>query len=133
MGCMPARSAVSDVAAASASLQAVGELRTALLDPELLSERQQRADRLLEADGAGHLVHDLPVRADGRVASIESRPWRVDPIPVVLDSPSFRWLSRIVAERMRALDAMIADLYGARTLVQDRIVPADVLAATDRY
>ena len=34
---------------------------------------------------------------------------------------------------MRALDAVIADLYGPRTLVRDRTVPAEVLAATDRY
>src|SRR5262245_45066403 len=120
---MPARSAVSDVGGAPTTLQPVGDLRAALVDPARLSERQERADRLLEADGAGHLVHDLPVRADGRVASIESRPWRVDPIPVVLDSATFRWLSRAVAERMRALDAVIADLYGARTLVADRVVP----------
>ncbi len=38
-----------------------------------------------------------------------------------------------VAERMRSLDAVIADLYGPRTLVADRIVPGEVLASTDRY
>lgn len=132
---MPATSAVPDAAAGdvAARLQPAGELRAALLDVGLFRERQQRADRLLQADGAGHLVHDLPVRADGRVASIESRPWRVDPIPVVLDAATFRTLSRVVAERMRALDAVIADLYGARTLVAERIVPAEALAATDRY
>src|SRR4051794_36390247 len=125
---MPATSAMPH-----GGLQPEGELRAALLDPARLNERQERADRLLEADGAGHLVHDLPVRADGRAASIESRPWRVDPIPVVLDTSTFRWLARAVAERMRALDAVIADLYGARTLIGDRTIPAEVLAATDRY
>ncbi|HRE01794.1 MAG TPA: hypothetical protein PLV68_10885, partial [Ilumatobacteraceae bacterium] len=87
-------------------LQPSGPLREVLLDGSRLAERQERADRLLEADGAGHLVHDLPVRGDGRVASIESRPWRVDPIPVVLDAQTFRWLSRAVIERMRALDVV---------------------------
>ena len=53
------------------------------------------------------------MRVDGRVASIESRPWRVDPIPMVIDTATFRWLSRAVADRMRSLDAVIADLYGA--------------------
>ncbi len=130
---MPATSAIPDADAPHSRLQPAGELRAALLDASRLSERQQRADRLLEADGAGHLVHDLPVRADGRVASIESRPWRVDPIPVVLDAATFRMLSRAVAERMRALDAVIGDLYGGRTLVADRVVPAEALAATDRY
>lgn len=114
-------------------LQPHGALRQALLDPSRLAERQARADRLLEAEGAGHLVHDLPVRADGRAASIESRPWRIDPIPVVLDAATFRWLSLAIAERMEALDAVVADLYGERTLVREGIVPAEALASTGRY
>jgi uncharacterized circularly permuted ATP-grasp superfamily protein/uncharacterized alpha-E superfamily protein len=104
-----------------------------LLDPDELADRQVRADRLLGAEGAGHLVHDLPVRADGRLAAIESRPWRVDPIPVVLDGGTFRWLSLAVAERMEALEAVLADLYGPRLLVRERVVPAEALAATARY
>jgi uncharacterized circularly permuted ATP-grasp superfamily protein/uncharacterized alpha-E superfamily protein len=104
-----------------------------LLDPARLGERQARADRLLMADGAGHLVHDLPVRADGRSAAVTSRPWRLDPIPVVIDAPTFRWLSLAIAERMAALEAVVSDLYGDRSLVGDRVVPADVLASTVRY
>jgi uncharacterized circularly permuted ATP-grasp superfamily protein/uncharacterized alpha-E superfamily protein len=108
-------------------------LRRALLDPDDLWARQARADRLLAAEGAGHLVHDLPVRADGRAAGIESRPWRLDPLPIVLDASTFRWLSLAVAERMVALEAVLGDLYGVRELVSDRIIPPEVLASTDRY
>lgn len=110
-----------------------GDLRSRLLDAVALDDRQARADRLLAADGAGHLVHDLPVRADGRLATIESRPWRVDPIPVVLDAATFRWLSLAVTERMHALETVIADLYGARRLISDRVVPPEMLATTDQY
>ena len=108
-------------------------LRRTLLDPAELPARQARADRLLAAEGAGHLVHDLPVRADGRAAAVESRPWRLDPIPIVLDASTFRWLSLAVAERMSALDAVLADLYGERRLVSERIVPPEVLASTGHY
>ena len=108
-------------------------LRRALLDPIELAARQARSDRLLAAEGAGHLVHDLPVRADGRAAAIESRPWRLDPLPIVLDASTFRWLSLAVAERMAALDAVLGDLYGARSLVGERVVPPEVLASSDRY
>lgn len=114
-------------------LQPQGELRDQLLDPTSLQQRQSRTDRLLAAHGAGHLVHDLPIRADGRLAAVTSRPWRLDPIPVVLDAATFRWLSLAVAERMDALDAIVADLYGAQTLLHERIVPADALASTDRF
>ncbi|MAT07160.1 MAG: hypothetical protein CL424_19180 [Acidimicrobiaceae bacterium] len=117
----------------AASLAPTGELRRRLLDPDSLPARQARADRLLASEGAGHLVHDLPVRADGRVAAIESRPWRIDPIPLVLDAGTFQWLSLCVAERMEALEAVVADLYGDRALIAERIVPAEVLASTGRY
>ena len=122
-----------DAPGAGAPLQPMGAMRAALLDVGALAARQARADRLLEADGAGHLVHDLPVRSDGRSAALESRPWRVDPIPVVLEPSTFRWLSLAMAERMEALEAVVDDLYGRRTLVRDRVVPAEALAATDRY
>lgn len=115
------------------SLRPPDDLQRRLVDPALLGDRQGRADRLLAAEGAGHLVHDLPVRADGRLATVESRPWRIDPIPVVIDTAVFRWLSLAIAERMEALELVLADLYGARTLVTERVVPAEVLAATHRY
>jgi uncharacterized circularly permuted ATP-grasp superfamily protein/uncharacterized alpha-E superfamily protein len=108
-------------------------LRELLHAPEQLARRQDRADRLLASEGAGHLVHDLPVRADGRNATLESRPWRVDPIPLVLNSPTFRWLSLAIAERMESLELVLADLYGPRRLVQDGVVPQELLAATPRY
>ena len=110
-----------------------GALRDRLLDPSMMFERQARADRLLAAEGAGHLVHNLPVRADGRAATIESRPWRVDPVPIVLDAATFRWLSLAVAERMEALELVLADIYGPRTLVREGVVPIEGLSATQRY
>ncbi|MEY2957514.1 MAG: hypothetical protein RLZZ01_82 [Actinomycetota bacterium] len=102
-------------------------------DAAELALRQARADRLLAAEGAGHLVHDLPVRADGRSATIESRPWRLDPIPLVLDDGTFSRLATAVAARMSALESVLVDLYGARTLVRERVVPAEVLAGSPRY
>ncbi len=110
-----------------------GDLRDRLLDPGALDGRQARADRLLMADGAGHLVHDLPIRADGRLATVTSRPWRLDPIPVVIDAATFRWLSLAVAERMEGLEAVIADVYGEQILMHERIVPTVALGSTDRF
>lgn len=114
-------------------LEPAGALRDALVDAGRAEDRQRRADRILETEGAGHLVHDLPVRGDGRVASFESRPWRVDPVPLVLDSATFGWLAAAVSERMGALERVLADLYGPRTLVRDGTIPHPLLSATDRY
>jgi len=108
-------------------------LRAALLDAGLLTTWQAQVDRLLVAEGAGHLVHDLPVRADGRSATVASRPWRLDPIPFVIDTATFQWLSSAVVERMDALEDVLRDLYGERRLVRDGVVPADLLHSSDRY
>ncbi|MEX2625311.1 MAG: circularly permuted type 2 ATP-grasp protein, partial [Ilumatobacteraceae bacterium] len=108
-------------------------LRSRLLDEPRLLDWQQQLDRLLVAEGAGHLVHDLPVRADGRGAGLTSRPWRLDPVPFVIDTPTFQWLASAVVERMAALESVLADLYGPRHLVRDGVVPSDLLHSTHRY
>lgn len=108
-------------------------LRVQLLDEGRAIEWQHHLDRLLVAEGAGHLVHDLPVRADGREAGLASRPWRLDPIPFVVDTPTFQWLAAAVVERMASLEVVLGDLYGPRHLVRDGIVPSEQLHGTHRY
>ena len=110
------------------------------LEPAVLHERQRDADRLLDAEGAGHLVHDLALdRADrlgdhgadrhgvSAAARVESRPWRLDPLPFVIDAAEFAMLSNAAIQRMRLLEALLADCAGERELVRDGVVPASVL------
>lgn len=104
-----------------------------LADPNELVRWRDRCDRLLAAEGAGHLVHDLPVRADGRTAALESRPWRLDPIPLVLDTTVHGWLSAMVKERVRALEALLVDLHGDRELIRSGVVPPEALHGSGRY
>ena len=115
------------------SLNWDGALRAALLDLARLTEWQHQADRLLVAEGAGHLVHDLPVRADGRSAGLESRPWRLDPIPFVIDPGTFQWLAAAVAERVEALEVIVADLYGPRRTMRDGVVPTAQMHSSAQY
>lgn len=98
-----------------------------------LESRQRVLDRLLSAEGAGHVVHDLPVRADGRAVALESRPWRLDPQPYVLTEDDFAWIEQAVAERMRAAEAILDDLYGERTLVAHGIINPAQLWASSHY
>jgi uncharacterized circularly permuted ATP-grasp superfamily protein/uncharacterized alpha-E superfamily protein len=108
-------------------------LRDAILDLARLHDWQLQADRLLLSEGAGHLVHDLPVRADGREAGLESRPWRLDPIPYVIDTPTFQWLSSAVVERMEMLERILVDLYDERRLLRDGVLPVEAIHGTHRY
>lgn len=89
-----------------------------------LAERQRQADRMLDAEGAGHLVHDLTGGA------AVSRPWRLDPVPMVLHRTEFELLASAVAQRTRVIEALLADLYGDRRLLREGVVPAAEVAAT---
>lgn len=100
---------------------------------EELIERQLLLDRLLSTEGAGHVVHDLPVRADGRAVALESRPWRLDPLPYVLEPHEFAALEQWIVERMVGCEAVLDDLYGDRRLVIDGVVDPAVLWSTPRY
>ena len=98
-----------------------------------LARRQYDADRVMTFEGAGHIVHDLPSRADGRTVSLASRPWRLDPIPYVLDSAEFEMLRAGVVARMQMFEAIIGDLYGERRLLSNRVIESEALWSSGRY
>jgi len=103
------------------------------VDPVELSRRQAAIDRLLMAEGAGHIVHDLPLRSDGRAVGLASRPWRLDPTPYRLDSDEFAWIEGAVARRMAMLEALLDDLYGERSLVSDGVIDPALLWSSPAY
>lgn len=98
------------------------------LRPGELREHQRQADRMLDAEGAGHLVHELSSNGPGDDTSIaDSRPWRLDPVPLVIAHDEFAVLARGVAQRARLIEALLGDLYGDGRLVRSGVVPASVL------
>lgn len=98
------------------------------VDPSVFAGRQQRADRLLDAEGAGHRVHELALERSGGEPSSMSA-FRLDALPLPLGRAEFDALGAAAVQRMGVLERMLADLHGARTLVRDRVVPAQLLYA----
>src|SRR5829696_537542 len=80
-----------------------------------LIDRQRQADRLVEAEGASYLFND-----DGLDSG---RPWKLDPIPLVLSGSEWAELERGIVQRVRIIERMIADCNGPRQFLRDRIVP----------
>jgi uncharacterized circularly permuted ATP-grasp superfamily protein/uncharacterized alpha-E superfamily protein len=100
--------------------------------PGELAERQRRIDRLLDAEGSGHLVHELTINgARSSSGDTASLPWRLDPIPIVIAAAEFDVLAAATVQRMRALEAMLRDLYGRRELIRSGTLPASVLFSLD--
>ena len=108
-----------------------GELLERLLhDRTALGRRQTEADRVIAASLAAHLVHD---RGRPRIRPSPNRPWRLDPVPLVLDGEVFDRLAAAVTARMQAMEVLLTDLYGPRLAVREGWVPAEALASSDRY
>jgi len=103
-------------------------------EPAVVLERRRQADRLLDAQGTGHLVHEISLATDRHGVSAAQRsvshPWRLDPVPFVLEADEFRRLSDGATQRMRVLEALLADCYGERRLVADGVLPPELLHST---
>jgi uncharacterized circularly permuted ATP-grasp superfamily protein/uncharacterized alpha-E superfamily protein len=57
----------------------------------------------------------------------DSHAWRLDPVPVVLDSAQWARLERGLEQRAVVLDALLADAYGPRRFVREGLVPPEVI------
>lgn len=83
-----------------------------------LDERAGRIRRMLHARGATYNPHDAAPQR-----------WRLDPIPVVVDSADWGVLCKGLDQRARVLDAVLVDLAGPRRLLSRGEIPAEALWA----
>jgi len=63
----------------------------------------------------------------------EALPWRLDPMPFVLDPEAWAHLDAGLAQRAELWNAILADLYGERTLLRDGILPAAAVFGHSGY
>lgn len=58
--------------------------------------------------------------------------WHVDPVPRVISGRDWAHLAAGLAQRVRALNAFVADVYAERRIVAEGVVPQRVLDTADR-
>lgn len=80
-----------------------------------ISQRAEQAARLLRENGVTYNVVGAPEGPD--------RPWELDPLPLLFSRAEWLKLSSGIAQRARLLNALLADLYGPRRLLAERILP----------
>jgi len=75
----------------------------------------------------------LASAATAAVENVEfgDEPFRLDPIPRVIAAADWTRLEAGLTQRVRALDAWCADVYGERRIVRDGVVPARVIDTMD--
>jgi uncharacterized circularly permuted ATP-grasp superfamily protein len=69
-----------------------------------------------------------------RFSSVEGDPeFYVDPVPRVITAADWEPVKRGLAQRVRALNAFVADVYGDRRIVADGVIPPEVVTSADYY
>ena len=63
----------------------------------------------------------------------DAEPFRVDIVPRVLTAEEWDPLAAGLEQRVRALDAFVADAYGERRIVAEGVMPERILAGADQF
>lgn len=63
----------------------------------------------------------------------EERPFPIDAIPRVIPAAEWQHVSAGVAQRVRALEAFLADAYGPQRAVRDGVIPAALLTSSHHF
>ncbi|MET1006884.1 MAG: circularly permuted type 2 ATP-grasp protein [Propionibacteriaceae bacterium] len=102
-------------------------------DTDLLHAGREVA-RLLEDDGVTYTptpassisILDTPA-APGETSLAGAKPWRLDPLPLILDASEWAGIEVGVVQRAELLAAIMADLYGAQKLLSSQVLPPAVV------
>ncbi len=77
-------------------------------------------------DQAGRLLADHGVSYGSDHPEADRR-WDLDPLPVIVDEAEWAGLDAALRQRAELLDAVLQDVYGARRLLTDQLLPPTVV------
>jgi uncharacterized circularly permuted ATP-grasp superfamily protein/uncharacterized alpha-E superfamily protein len=63
------------------------------------------------------------------VGGKRARPWELDPLPLLIDAREWQRLSQALVQRARLLNLILGDLYGPQRLLQQGLLPAEMVFA----
>lgn len=98
-------------------------LRT--VSPLEFGRRNAQADRMLRENGVNY--HSATDGGEG------ARPWRLDLLPMITTSADWSTLELGLTQRARLLNLLIADIYGPRKMIDEGILPPEVLYANPEF
>lgn len=63
----------------------------------------------------------------------EERPFPLDPVPRVIDLSEWKQVESGVKQRVRALEAFLADIYGPQNAIKDGVIPARMITSSSHF
>lgn len=101
----------------------LGELGN--LTQDELSRCWDTAQRLVQENGVTYNVYDD--------SGDSARPWRMDPIPLLIGPAEWRELETGLIQRARLLNAVVADIYGDQSLIKSGHLPASLVLGNPKF
>lgn len=95
------------------------------LGPTELAARFERADQYLRDAGVFYRKYD---GAEGR-----ERDWPLAHVPLLIDETDWSRISAGLIQRAELLETVIADIYGDNTLVQQGLLPPELIARNAEF
>jgi uncharacterized circularly permuted ATP-grasp superfamily protein/uncharacterized alpha-E superfamily protein len=89
------------------------------LGPAELGRRWREAQHLIRENGVTYNVYGDPRGI--------SRPWQLDPIPLLIAPDEATHLERGLVQRAKLLELVLADLYGHQKLLRDGLIPPELV------
>jgi uncharacterized circularly permuted ATP-grasp superfamily protein len=63
----------------------------------------------------------------------EERPFPLDAVPRVIDRPEWNVLDAGIKQRVKVLEAFLADVYGPQNAIRDGVIPAALVATSEHF
>ncbi len=95
------------------------------LGPHELERRADEVRRLVREHGISYHVYGEPEGS--------TRPWELDPIPLVIGSQEWAGIEAGLIQRAEVLNLMLKDLYGPRELIRKGLLPVELIYAHGGY
>ena len=96
------------------------------LGPDGLASAGERRD-------ASFLQQGITFDATGEEGTVKDRPFPLDLVPRILPGAEWRQIKRGLAQRIRALNHFVDDVYHAREIVREGIVPWNLIVSRSHF
>jgi uncharacterized circularly permuted ATP-grasp superfamily protein len=95
------------------------------MDPQELVDRQHAVNRTIADMGISFTIYSEGDNID--------RAWPLDAIPRAMSGREWDRIEAGLVQRLRALNMFIDDLYNDRSILKDKVVPADIIDSSRNY